>query len=275
MQDEIVDPYSVLGLSRTAGADDLKRAYRRLSLAWHPDRHASGSDTQRADAERRFKLVNQAYVAIGEILRTQSEAQDAASQEVTARSDSRIEAIRSVVASAALRVIPSLPRRDFLRVVSMVEYMLLDTLAVGDRAFQYGFEAAVRDAMEFASLGPNERTYCMNVLDTAVDDLEWRGKGADPKTWQALLRPLDQAMHPDRLATAAPTAQDPTPTVTMQSLLRSEPEWQAVQVGAAIVFVLLLLPFVPLPGLLRVVLLLLDLGGLAYVTFAPHLDQAQ
>ncbi len=273
MRDEIPDPYSILGLSRTAGAEDLKRAYRKLSLAWHPDRHASSTDSQRAEAERRFKLVNQAYVAIGEVLRTKSEAENAASREVADRSDTRIEAIRSVVASAALRVIPNLPRRDFMRVVSMVEYMLLDTLAVGDRAFEHGFEAAVRDAMDFASLGPGERRYCMNVLDTAVDDLQWRGKGADPKTWQALLHPLDQAMHPNRLPSAAPARQTPASPPTVQTLLRPEPEWQAAQVGAAIVLILLLLPFVPLGGLLRVLLLLIDLGALAYVTFAPSIGR--
>ena len=70
MSSEIADPYSVLGISRTATADDLKRAYRRLSKAWHPDHHATELDGQRAEADRRFKLVNAAYVAVGEILRT-------------------------------------------------------------------------------------------------------------------------------------------------------------------------------------------------------------
>ena len=275
MQNEITDPYSVLGLSRTASADDLKRAYRKLSLAWHPDRHANDTDAQRAVAENRFKLVNQAYVAIGEILRTKSEAQEAASQAVVDRSDSRIEAIRSVVSSAALRVIPNLPRRDFIRIVSMVEFMLLDTLAVGDRALQYGFDAAVREALDFASLGQGDRAHCLNVLDTAIDDLQWRGKGADPKTWQTLLQPLDQALHPTRATPSTSSTPVAIAAPTVQSLLRSEPEWRAAQVGAAIVFVFLLLPFVPLPGVIRVVLLLLDLGGLAYATFVSPAGEAR
>ena len=128
MQNEISDPYGVLGLSRTANADDLKKAYRKLSLAWHPDRHAAGTDVQRIEAERRFKLINQAYVAIGDVLRTRSEAQEAAGRTVIERSDSRVEAIRSVVASVALRVVPNLPRRTYMRVVSMVEFMLLDKI---------------------------------------------------------------------------------------------------------------------------------------------------
>ncbi len=198
MQNELADPYGVLGLSRTANADDLKKAYRKLSLAWHPDRHAAGTDIQRLEAERRFKLINQAYVAIGDVLRTKSAAQEASERTVIERSDSRVEAVRSVVASAALRVVPNLPRRTYLRVVNMVEFMLLDTLAVGDRAFAFGFDAAVRDALDFASLAPDSLDSCMNVLDTAVDELTWRGKGADPQTWQTLLRPLEEAMHPNR-----------------------------------------------------------------------------
>jgi hypothetical protein len=269
MDDEISDPYGVLGLSRTADADELKRAYRKLSLAWHPDRHAAGTDAQRHEAERRFKLINQAYVAIGDVLRTRSEAQEAAGRIVIERSDSRVEAIRSVVASAALRVVPSLPRRTYISVVSMVEFMLFDTLAVGDRAFESGFEAAVREALDFAGLAPNSRDDCMKVLDTAVDDLTWRGKGADPKTWQTLLRPLEEAMYPNRPAPAGP----PTGSVTKQEpppLLRREPPFQAAQVAMLVLFFILLLPFLPLGGLPRVLLLLIDLGGLGYLTFGPR-----
>jgi hypothetical protein len=270
MQNEIADPYGVLGLSRTANADELKKAYRKLSLAWHPDRHAAGSDAQRLEAERRFKLINQAYVAIGEVLRTKSEAQEAAGRTVIERSDSRVEAIRSVVASAALRVVPNLPRRTYLRVVNMVEYMLLDTLAVGERAFAFGFDTAVRDALDFASLGADSLDSCMNVLDTAVDELTWRGKGADPQTWQTLLRPLEEAMHPNRPVAGASTVPTPAKEAPPPPLVRPEPVLQAAQVFAVVLFVLLLLPFIPIAGLLRGLFLLIDLGGLAYLTFGPR-----
>jgi hypothetical protein len=270
MQNEIADPYGVLGLSRTANADELKKAYRKLSLAWHPDRHASGTDVQRLEAERRFKLINQAYVAIGDVLRTKSEAGEAAGQTVIERSDSRVEAIRSVVASVALRVIPNLPRRTYLRVVNMVEFMLLDTLAVGDRAFAFGFDAAVRDALDFASLGADSLDSCMNVLDTAMDELTWRGKGADPQTWQTLLRPLEEAMHPNRPVAGTPTGPAPTKQAASPTLVRQEPVLLAAQVFAVVLFVLLLLPFISIVGLLRGLFLLIDLGGLVYITFGPR-----
>src|SRR4030088_375326 len=60
------DYYEVLGVSRTASAEELKRAYRKLALQFHPDRNPD--DPQ---AEARFKEVNEAY----EVLSDQSKRQ--------------------------------------------------------------------------------------------------------------------------------------------------------------------------------------------------------
>ena len=50
------DPYSVLGVSRQASADEIKAAFRRLAREHHPDRNPND-----ADAERRFREINEAY----------------------------------------------------------------------------------------------------------------------------------------------------------------------------------------------------------------------
>ena len=52
------DPYSVLGLHRTASLEEVKRAYRRLAMRWHPDRNPSTA------AENEFKRVKAAYELI-------------------------------------------------------------------------------------------------------------------------------------------------------------------------------------------------------------------
>jgi len=52
------DYYEVLGVARDASEADIKKAYRRLALKWHPDRH-QGDDG--AEAEKRFKQISEAY----------------------------------------------------------------------------------------------------------------------------------------------------------------------------------------------------------------------
>jgi molecular chaperone DnaJ len=54
------DYYEVLGVERNAGAEDIKKAYRRLARQYHPD--VSGE----SDAEVRFKEVNEAYQVLSD-----------------------------------------------------------------------------------------------------------------------------------------------------------------------------------------------------------------
>lgn len=51
------DYYSVLGVGKNASADDLKSAYRKLAMKWHPDKHP----TDKKIAEEKFKEINEAY----------------------------------------------------------------------------------------------------------------------------------------------------------------------------------------------------------------------
>jgi len=50
------DYYEVLGISRTATKDEIKKAYRKLALQFHPDKNPDNKD-----AEEHFKEVNAAY----------------------------------------------------------------------------------------------------------------------------------------------------------------------------------------------------------------------
>ena len=56
------DPYSILGVDRTASDDEVKKAYRKLSRKYHPD--ANINNPHKDEAEARFKEVQQAYQQI-------------------------------------------------------------------------------------------------------------------------------------------------------------------------------------------------------------------
>ena len=56
------DPYQILGVSRSASEDEIKKAYRTLSRKYHPD--ANINNPNKDQAEARFKEVQQAYQQI-------------------------------------------------------------------------------------------------------------------------------------------------------------------------------------------------------------------
>lgn len=55
------DYYKILGLSKTATETEIKKAYRKLALQYHPDKNA-GDDK----AEARFKEVGEAYAILSD-----------------------------------------------------------------------------------------------------------------------------------------------------------------------------------------------------------------
>jgi DnaJ-domain-containing protein 1 len=52
--------YRTLGISDTATDDEVRQAYKRLALKYHPDRMASQGEGARLSAERIFQQINQA-----------------------------------------------------------------------------------------------------------------------------------------------------------------------------------------------------------------------
>ena len=53
------DYYQILGVGKNATDNDLKKAYRKLAMKWHPDKHPN--PTEKAKAEKMFKDIAEAY----------------------------------------------------------------------------------------------------------------------------------------------------------------------------------------------------------------------
>lgn len=51
------DYYEVLGVSKSATSDEIKKAYRKLAIKWHPDKNLNN----KLEAENKFKEISEAH----------------------------------------------------------------------------------------------------------------------------------------------------------------------------------------------------------------------
>jgi len=200
------DYYKILGVSRDTGADEIKKAYRRLARKYHPD------VSKEKDAEEQFKDVNEAYEVLGD-----------------AEKRAAYDQLGSYRSGQEFRPPPDWGSRfsgggfsqgdlggmDFGDLFSQMFGM-----GGGDHASQRGFsggmrgrdvEATLRLSLEeafqgvekhvqLASLGHGSRTVKVRVPAGALPGkrLRVRGKGEHPAHGQAgdLLLVIDIAPHP-------------------------------------------------------------------------------
>ena len=61
------DFYEVLGVSKTATAEDIKSSYRKAALKWHPDRNPENKQ----EAEANFRECTEAYSVLSDVEKRQ------------------------------------------------------------------------------------------------------------------------------------------------------------------------------------------------------------
>lgn len=60
------DYYEVLGVEKTAGEAEIKKAYRKLAIQYHPDKYATKSEAEQKEAEEKFKEAAEAYSVLSD-----------------------------------------------------------------------------------------------------------------------------------------------------------------------------------------------------------------
>lgn len=60
------DYYEVLGIAKGASEDEIKKAYRKAAMKYHPDKFSNATDKEKKDAEDKFKEINEAYQVLSD-----------------------------------------------------------------------------------------------------------------------------------------------------------------------------------------------------------------
>ena len=66
------DYYEVLGIDKNASEDDIKKAYRKIAIKYHPDRQQGKSEAEQKEAEEKFKEAAEAYDVLHDPKKRQS-----------------------------------------------------------------------------------------------------------------------------------------------------------------------------------------------------------
>jgi DnaJ family protein C protein 7 len=58
--------YKILAIEKTADETEIKKAYRKKAIEWHPDKHNTKSEEEVKQAEAMFKDIGEAYAILSD-----------------------------------------------------------------------------------------------------------------------------------------------------------------------------------------------------------------
>jgi len=132
------DYYTILGVPETATEEELKKAYRRLALQYHPDKNLGDSK-----AEERFKEISEAYVVLVDQQKRRQydvsrQAQYASGEAAAGFRYSQDEIFRDLFANPDLSSIFQEMNREFARAGIRFDDAFVRKVFFGGRGFIFG-----------------------------------------------------------------------------------------------------------------------------------------
>ena len=58
--------YQILGIDKNATLEEIKKAYHKLALQWHPDKWVNKSQEEKKQSEEKMKQINEAYEVLSD-----------------------------------------------------------------------------------------------------------------------------------------------------------------------------------------------------------------
>ncbi len=189
------DPYAVLGVAPSATAAELRRAYHKLSLEWHPDRHMQAGPEMIARTEATFKAINHAYVVTTEALtsgRTIQSAPTPTEVRQRTRQEEQLDTVARAVTRSRLMMVAmhwNLNPHTYRRDVELTRRILSDAVVFGLQAFPGGLDRELPDIlidMGLASEGSHVRSLLEEAMQVIIDHAE----EAEVASWEGIFTPL-------------------------------------------------------------------------------------
>ena len=60
------DYYKIMGIAKDATTEEVKKAYKKQALIWHPDKHANDDESGKENADKMFKDIGEAYSVLSD-----------------------------------------------------------------------------------------------------------------------------------------------------------------------------------------------------------------